>query len=197
MTSGHWLAPYTNTVVTDPSKLDVDHMVPLGNAHASGAWNWSAEQRERYANHLADSQHLIAVTASANRSKGARGPEEWKPADQSYWCQYATDWITIKDDWGLTVTLREADALTGMLDTCATPPELQISDGGTPIVPRPTNGPHYPTPTPTVRTYSSCDAAQAAGEIRVQGSNGGGRGFPKWMVPSARDGDGDGVVCER
>ena len=197
VTSGQWLAPYTNTVVTDPSKLDVDHMVPLGNAHASGAWNWSAEQRERYANHLADSQHLIAVTASANRSKGARGPEEWKPADQSYWCQYATDWITIKDDWNLTVTLREADALSGMLDTCANPPNLLLSQGSTPIDPRPTNGPHYPTPTPTARTYSSCDAAQAAGESRVQGSQGGGRGFQKWMVPSARDGDGDGVVCER
>ena len=38
VTAGQWLAPYTGTVVTDPGKLDVDHMVPLGNAHASGAW---------------------------------------------------------------------------------------------------------------------------------------------------------------
>ena len=197
VTAGQWLAPYTNTVVTDPGKLDIDHMVPLGNAHDSGAWRWTSQQREQYAHHLDDPQHLIAVTASANRSKGARGPENWKPEDRSYWCQYATDWITIKDDWGLTATLREADALTGMLDTCANPPKLQLSDRGTPIDPRPTNGPHYPTPKPTVRTYSSCDAAQAAGETRVQGSQGGGRGFPKSMVPSARDGDGDGVVCER
>ena len=172
----------------------MDHMVPLANTHASGAWNWSAEQRERYANHLEDPQHLIAVTGSANRSKGAQGPEDWKPADRSYWRQYATDWITIKDDWNLTVTLREADALTGMLDTCANPPNRLLSQGGTPIDPRLTNGPHYPTPTPTVRTYSSCDAAQAAGASRVQGSKGGRRGFPKWMVPTARDGDGDGVA---
>ena len=197
VTAGQWLAPYTGTVVTDPGKLDIDHMVPLGNAHDSGAWRWTSQQREQYANFLGSPQHLIAVTASANRSKGARGPENWKPKDRSYWCQYATDWITIKDDWNLSVTLREADALSGMLDTCANPPKLQISDRGTPIDPRPTNGPHYPTPTPTVRTYSSCDAAQAAGETRVQGSKGGGRGFPKWMVPSARDGDGDGVVCEQ
>ena len=46
------------------------------------------------------------------------------------------------------------------------------------------------------RTYASCDAAEEAGEERVQGGNGPGRGFPKAMVPSARDGDGDGVVCE-
>ena len=72
--AGEWLAPYTNTIVTDPGRLDVDHMVPLGNAHDSGAWQWSANQREQYANYLEDPQHLIAVTASANRSKGARGP---------------------------------------------------------------------------------------------------------------------------
>ena len=58
------------------------------------------------------------------------------------------------------------------------------------------------TPTPTASpsegvTYASCEEAEAAGELRAQGSNGPGRGFPKPMVPSARDGDGDGVVCER
>ena len=44
--------------------------------------------------------------------------------------------------------------------------------------------------------YGSCDEAEAVGQQRVQGSQGGGRGFPKAMIPSAGDGDGDGVVCE-
>ena len=43
--------------------------------------------------------------------------------------------------------------------------------------------------------YGSCEEAAEAGEQRVQGSQGGGRGFPKAMVPSARD--GDGIVCEK
>ena len=71
VSASEWLAPYTGTVVTDPSQPDINHMVPLGNARTSGASNWSANQRERYANYLDDPQHLIAVTASANRSKGA------------------------------------------------------------------------------------------------------------------------------
>ena len=55
-----------------------------------------------------------------------------------------------------------------------------------------------PTSTPSDgTTYASCQDAEAAGEARVQGSNGPGRGFPKSMVPNARDGDGDGVVCEQ
>ena len=45
--------------------------------------------------------------------------------------------------------------------------------------------------------YGSCEEAESAGEQRVQGSKGGGRGYPKATVPSARDGDGDGIVCER
>ena len=196
--AGEWLAPYTNTIVTDPGRLDVDHMVPLGNAHDSGAWQWSANQRERYANYLEDPQHLIAVTASANRSKGARGPDQWKPEDRTYWCQYAVDWITIKSTWELTVTQQEHASLAQMLNTCAKRPELMVSSQSqVKPTPGPTSNPVQQTPTPEMRTYNSCDAAQAAGATRIQGSKGNGRGFPKWMVPSARDGDGDGVVCER
>ena len=196
VTAGAWLVLYTGAVVTDPSKLDIDHMVPLGNAHVSGASSWSANQRERYANYLDDPQHLIAVTASANRSKGARGPEEWEPEDRSYWCQYAVDWITIKDDWGLTVTQPEHDALVEMLHTCAKRPQLTVSHQS-PASPTPVPTSWPATLTPQVRTYANCDAAQAASERRVQGSKGDSRGFPKWMVPSARDGDGDGIVCEK
>ena len=194
--AGEWLAPYSNTIVTDPRRLDVDHMVPLGNAHDSGAWQWSANQRERYANYSEDPQHLIAVTASANRSKGARGPGQWKPEDQTYWCQYAVDWIAIKSTWELTVTEAELAGLNEMLYSCNEPPSLWVSHGSVPGVHRATSTPApRPTATATTIKYNSCDAAQAAGETRVQGSKGNGRGFPKWMVPSARD--GDGVVCER
>ncbi len=155
-------------------------MVPLGNAHESGAWDWPSDRKERYANDLDDPQHLIAVTAGANRSKGAKGPARWKPEDRTYWCRYAIDWVTIKS-------------------TCATPPVLRTSGGHrTAVTPVPTStSVSFPGAEVPATVYSSCDAAQAAGEPRIQGSKGSGRGFPKWMVPSARDGDGDGVVCER
>ena len=38
--TGEWLDPYTGLTVTDSIKLDVDHMVPLKNAHDSGGWAW-------------------------------------------------------------------------------------------------------------------------------------------------------------
>ena len=125
--SGSWVGPYTGIAVSDPSKLDVDHMVPLANAHRSGASGWSRDRKADYANNLDYADHLIATTRSANRSKGSDGPEDWRPPDETYWCDYAIDWSTIKSDWGLTATAREADALRQMLETC---PESVILETG-------------------------------------------------------------------
>ena len=50
---GEWDGPYTGEQFTDPSDLDVDHMVPLANAHRSGGWACGANRRKRqYANDL-------------------------------------------------------------------------------------------------------------------------------------------------
>ena len=123
VTGGTWLAEFTGTVVSDPRDLDIDHFVPLANAHRSGAWEWSAETKRSYYNDLTDPRHLIAVTSSANRSKGSRGPDEWKPPDETYWCTYADTWVDIKVRWELSVTSDELDALQLMLLACDGPPE--------------------------------------------------------------------------
>lgn len=116
--SGRWVDPYTLGVFEDPSDLDVDHVVPLANAHRSGGWAWSRDRKAAYANDLDFEDHLAAVDPSANRSKGSRGPEDWRPPNQDHWCDYAMDWLKIKDKWGLTATDREWIALREMLDTC-------------------------------------------------------------------------------
>ena len=192
VSTGKWTGLYTGEEFTDPGELDIDHMVPLANAHRSGGWAWNADQKSRYANDLSSEGHLIAVKASANRSKGSKGPEEWRPPDQGYWCQYAIDWITVKNTWELTANEAEAISLGEMLQTCEPTLSLtvQASTGQMPEEP--------PAATETSQeSYDSCEAADAAGELRVVGSSGDGRGFPQEKVPSARDGDGDGVVCER
>ena len=116
--TGEWLDPYTGITVKDATKLDVDHMVPLKNAHDSGGWKWAKDRKAAFANEMGYEDHLIAVTASANRKKGAKGPEEWKPVNQDYWCDYAVDWVQIKVDWELSVTMAEWAALQDMLKTC-------------------------------------------------------------------------------
>ena len=194
--TGRWFGAFTGVYVEEPGDLDIDHLVPLKNAHLSGGWAWSSERKEQYANYLGEENHLIAVTAGANRSKGAKGPEEWSPPEVDYLCRYATDWTEVKARWELTMTKIESEIVMDMLGTCENLPEVvvEVSDY---LVDR--TGEHKPEPTeePEGTVYGSCEEAAEAGEERVLGSRGGGRGFPKAMVPSARDGDGDGIVCER
>ena len=116
---GEWLAPSIGSVLLDPVKLDIDHLVPLENAHWSGGYAWDFDRKRAYANDLNNTAHLVAVTASANRSKGARGPEDWRPPDEAHWCQYSRDWMAVKVEWELTVTQREVDALGEMLKNCS------------------------------------------------------------------------------
>ncbi|MBO0871659.1 MAG: HNH endonuclease [Micromonosporaceae bacterium] len=117
VTSGTWRSPYNGRTYTDPLKLDIDHVVPLANAWASGAKNWTAGQRESFANDLTRPQ-LLAVDLSDNRAKGDQDPAQWRPPLRSFWCTYATDWVTVKAYWRLTVTSAEKTALREMLETC-------------------------------------------------------------------------------
>ncbi len=115
---GTWLSWYDGRVIDDSSGLDIDHMVPLAEAHSSGAWQWSSSRKQDFANDRVRPEALTAVSASSNRSKGARDPAEWKPPQRSAWCRYATDWITVKSAWGLTADRAEINALEEMLGTC-------------------------------------------------------------------------------
>lgn len=117
ITSGTWLDPYTGRTLTNSSEVDIDHVVPLANAWRSGANSaaWSTAEREAYAN---DPEVLLSTDAGANRTKGDKGPEAWKPPNHDYWCEYARRWIWIKSDWHLTVNPAEKSALEEMLGTC-------------------------------------------------------------------------------
>jgi len=114
---GEWHDPYTGQTVSDPGALDVDHVVPLAWAHRHGGWAWSREQRERYANDLAHPEHLVAVSASANRSKGDKGPDEWLPLEEDR-CDYVQAWRAIITRWDLMLTWAERDTLDALLASC-------------------------------------------------------------------------------
>lgn len=116
--SGRWVDPYSNEVFTDAGDLDIDHVVALQNAHLSGGWKWDNDRRRDYANFLADISHLLAVKASLNRQKGAKGPEQWKPPRQEYWCEYGQIWEGVKERWQLSMTVEEKAAVDEMKATC-------------------------------------------------------------------------------
>ena len=113
ITVGRWLSWYDGVEITQASKIDIDHLVPLKEAWESGAWSWTTSQRESYANDLGFAGSLTAVSASSNRSKSASDPAEWLPRYEQ--CRYAQDWVAVKYRWHLAIDRSEKRTLEKLL----------------------------------------------------------------------------------
>ena len=116
--SGLWVGPYTGFVSSNPHDFQIDHMVPLKEAHVSGGHGWTPAKKEDFANDLSNPQHLIAVKGGSNGSKSFRDPAEWMPPNRAYWCRYLGDWLEIKRRWNLTMDQDEAKAVKQGLKVC-------------------------------------------------------------------------------
>jgi hypothetical protein len=100
VSQGTFYGAYTNKTYSIARDLDLDHVVPLGDAHETGGYAWSREKRRAFAN---DPLNLIPVNLSENRSKGKRSPMEYMPPYKPYHCEYLSRWIEIKQKYGLEI----------------------------------------------------------------------------------------------
>lgn len=119
VSTGSWVSVYDGVSVTDASKLDIDHFVPLAEAWVSGAYAWPNDKKVRFGNDLGYDPALVAVTASSNRSKSDSDPAKWMPTNRSYYCDYAATWVAVKWRWSLTVDTLERRAIQAVLTGCA------------------------------------------------------------------------------
>jgi hypothetical protein len=104
--------------VSSASGLDIDHMVPLAESWDSGAFAWTAERREVYANDQGAQASLVAVTARSNRSKADQDPAQWTPPAADVHCRYIAEWVGTKLRWSLTVDETEVAALREAASSC-------------------------------------------------------------------------------
>jgi len=122
LTGGSWYSYYDDAYLDAAGGLDIDHMVPLAEAWDSGASQWTAEQREGYANDIDQPRALVAVTAKHNRSKADQDPGTWLPPYAPSHCAYLTDWVTVKTEYDLAVDEREQAELTRLGAQCPNVP---------------------------------------------------------------------------
>jgi len=116
--SGQWLDAYTGKTFTDPSDLDIDHFIPLAEAHRSGASHWNSQRKRAFANDLSHPGALMAVSRSANRSKGDSDPADWLPPNSDFRCEYVRSWVLVKGYWDLSMDDREQSAVDSLLEQC-------------------------------------------------------------------------------
>jgi hypothetical protein len=111
---GEWVSLYDGLTVTSAAELEIDHLVALKEAWVSGAWQWTEERRDAFANDLGYIGSLIAVSVESHNPKGALDPAEWLP--QQGVCEFAERWVAVKWRWGLAVDSRELQALLKVFD---------------------------------------------------------------------------------
>lgn len=136
LSGGTWVSPYDGVVAYSPAEVEIDHVVALAEAWRSGAWAWTAEQREDFANDIGVPYALTAASTASNQSKADKDPARWLPTNGSYVCEYVTSWALTKYRWSLTVDAAEQTALQNVLqgDCGATQvqlPQVMVTAGET------------------------------------------------------------------
>lgn len=193
LTGGKWFSKYDGVTTTDPSTFDIDHLVPLAEAWASGAYRWNADTRKRYANDLGYAPDLIAVSAHSNRSKGEKEPQAYLPPRKSYDCTYMANWVAVKWRWHLKVNSAEKVFLTSHLSTCGWP---SVVKPGRPRIGTASTSTTTSGSTGTSGSSSGTDPRfGTCTEAKSYGYGPYYRGVDEeyyWYI----DRDGDGIVCE-
>lgn len=116
LTGGKWISPYDGKSYSKDTGLDIDHVVPLAEAWRSGAWAWTAKQRQDFANELVEVRSLVAVTASVNRSKGDQDLKTWLPLKGK--CTYIEAWVATKVRYSLTFDTGELAIVQQYFTSC-------------------------------------------------------------------------------
>lgn len=106
--AGKWADYYYPEYHLLASDVDIDHLVPLKNAHLTGGANWSSKDKETFAN---DPENLVITKRSYNRKKSDKGIDGWLPVHQTYACKYITDWKKIKKKYNLQLSQAEKNTI--------------------------------------------------------------------------------------
>ena len=183
-------SPYTGERFASTGQTDIEHMVARSEAHDSGLCALDRETRRAFARDLLN---LTLASPAVNRGiKGASDAAEWMPLQNRCW--FAARVVAVRQRWRLTIDSGEAEALENVLSRCESTEVVQPRLG---------------------EVEAQQDAGGVSGglpdALRLWDDNGNGmitcaearrhgiapvpRGHPAY--PFMRDGDGDGVVCER
>lgn len=112
--------PYTGQTINwkrgpESARIQIEHIVALGNAWVTGAQQLTPAQRMALAN---DPRNLIAVDGPTNGSKGDKDASGWLPPYKASRCSYVAAQVNVKKIYHLWVTSAEKEAMTRILKSC-------------------------------------------------------------------------------
>ena len=90
--AGRWFGVFSGQYFYKARDMDIDHVFPIALADRLGARNWPREKKRLFFN---DPANLLPVSASLNRSKGAKDPVQWLPPNRAFHCEYVTRFLRV------------------------------------------------------------------------------------------------------
>ena len=120
--SGTLADPYTGRTIvfargrSSSSKVQIDHVVALGDAWVTGAQQLTPTQRTTLAN---DPLNLLAVDGPTNGAKGDADAASWLPPNKAFRCTYVARQVAVKQRYHLWVTPAERAQIARVLTGCA------------------------------------------------------------------------------
>ena len=188
---GKIYGPYTGQCFETSRETDIEHIVPLSEAHDSGLCAASAATKARFAR---DVLNLTLASPRVNRyDKGAKDVAEWQPRRNACWFVNRT--LEVRRKYGLSIDRREAVAIESTLAGCSST-EMVVLECGLSAEPRNTRQrlPRQNESDALERWDNNRNGQITCAEARRHGIAPVPRGHPAYRF--MRDGDGDGVVCE-
>ncbi len=177
------------------SRIQIDHVVALGDAWQTGAQQLPMAARVDLAN---DPLELLAVDGPTNEAKGDADTASWLPPNKAFRCTYVARQVAVKHKYRLWATPAERQAMIAVLSRCPSMPlpggavERQrtlAAPGGAPAAVPAQSAPRSRSGTSAGSVYyPNCAAARAAGAAPLS------RGQPGYRP--GLDGDHDGHACE-
>lgn len=111
---GGLFSPYSLNCFGSASNTDIEHIVATAEAHASGMYARTEEDRGAYGTDL---DNLTLAAPSVNRNqKSDKDPAEWMPENNRCW--YVGKWVEIKKKYNLTMDQAEADSVAAVYQEC-------------------------------------------------------------------------------
>lgn len=111
---GGLFSPYSLNCFDSASETDIEHIVAAAEAHASGMYARTEEDRSAYGKDL---DNLTLAAPSVNRNqKSDKDPAEWMPENNRCW--YVGKWVEIKKKYNLAMDQAEADSVAAVYQEC-------------------------------------------------------------------------------
>ena len=114
---GKWTDPYSGDLISNPSEMTIDYIIPLSVANSIGGYKWTPEQKAQYANDTKNT--MIAVSKDSKTDRKDADIDKFKLKNDKYKCEFAKSYTAIATKYNLSPTQKTKDVIGKIITSCS------------------------------------------------------------------------------